>query len=78
MDSGDALLRASEVAQRLGYAPKTLANWRSRGIGPRVTTLPSGGIRYATRDVRAWAQGIEQEPSQLARETAERALRQLD
>lgn len=37
-------LTTAEAAAYLGYAPKTLYNWRSRGIGPECF-----GRRSATR-----------------------------
>lgn len=43
----------AEVAEYLRKTEKTLANWRSLGIGPRYTKA-GGTIRYDWADVRAW------------------------
>jgi hypothetical protein len=43
----------AEVAEYLGKSEKTLANWRSLGLGPRYYK-PEGTIRYDWADVRAW------------------------
>lgn len=50
----DDWLTAREAGALARVAPKTLANWRSLGIGPPYTKLghgPGGRIRYARRDV---------------------------
>ena len=43
-----------EVAAYLKRPPKTLAEWRSRGRGPRYFKLEGGQVRYDWADVRAW------------------------
>jgi hypothetical protein len=50
-----------QAAAYLGLSPKTLANWRSRGGGPRFVRLscsgaPSarGSIRYQITELEAW------------------------
>jgi predicted DNA-binding transcriptional regulator AlpA len=52
------ILRAEEVAQRLGVSPKTLANWRWRGIGPAFVKFGEargrGVIRYEAKDIEVW------------------------
>ncbi len=47
------LAKPGEVADYLQKPEKTLAEWRSRGIGPRY--IPVGrDVRYDWRDVDAW------------------------
>jgi predicted DNA-binding transcriptional regulator AlpA len=41
------LLTPKEVARRLGVQVKTLANWRTQGIGPRPFVMVSAkAVRY--------------------------------
>lgn len=42
-----------EVAEYLQKSEKTLANWRSLGIGPPYIK-PAGTIRYRWSDVEKW------------------------
>ena len=47
------LLSEDETAEILGLSPGTLANWRSKNIGPCF--IKAGGrVRYDERDVDAW------------------------
>ena len=48
-----------KAAERLGYSPKTLRNWRASNPerGPRWVTLPTGAVRYTQAALDAWAQG---------------------
>lgn len=47
------LLTDQQVADRFGISPKTLANWRSSGEGPKVTYL--GSIpRYKIEHLNEW------------------------
>lgn len=55
------MLAPMQAAIYLGVAPKTLANWRSGGGGPRFVRLscsgaPSsrGSIRYPIAELEAW------------------------
>jgi hypothetical protein len=51
--SGDAFVTPEDI-EALGFAAvATLANWRSKHIGP-PSVLVAGGIRYRVDDVRAW------------------------
>jgi hypothetical protein len=50
----DPLGTPEEVAAFLRKPSKTLAEWRSRGCGPRYFKLGNGHIRYDWADVRAW------------------------
>jgi hypothetical protein len=47
------LATPQEVADYLRKPPKTLAEWRSRGIGPRYHTV-GRDVRYAWPDVDVW------------------------
>jgi predicted DNA-binding transcriptional regulator AlpA len=54
-----------EVAAYLGKPPKTLAEWRSRGIGPRYHVV-GRDVRYQWADVDEWLAGQAREPSPAA------------
>jgi excisionase family DNA binding protein len=45
-------MSAREAAVYLGLSEKTLANWRSRGIGPRYVRRRS--VRYRRADLDSW------------------------
>jgi excisionase family DNA binding protein len=49
----DRLLTAREVAEHLGFAPKTILRWRRRGLLPAIE-LPGGKVRFRPEDVDAW------------------------
>lgn len=51
--TGDRLLRDREAAEVLHVSPKTLANQRSRGEGPRYVKFPNGAVRYRMSDLLA-------------------------
>ena len=53
-DDSEQLIGAAEVALRYGIEPRTLADWRRRGIGPAPVRLTSRLIRYRRRDVEQW------------------------
>jgi predicted site-specific integrase-resolvase len=48
-----ALLRDKDLAKLLGVADGTPANWRRRGVGPRVTRVRRS-VRYKIEDVESW------------------------
>lgn len=50
----DPLATPEEVAAYLQRPLKTLAEWRSRGRGPRYLKLENGQVRYDWADVRTW------------------------
>src|SRR6185437_12455270 len=52
----DRMASRVEVAEYLQVAPKTLAEWAAKGVGPRYTRLGQGGAatRYRWSDVEAW------------------------
>lgn len=50
------LATPGEVADYLRKPPKTLAEWRYRGIGPRYHVV-GRDVRYRWSDVEAWLAG---------------------
>lgn len=51
------LIKTPQLAEELGLSPRTLANLRSQGKGPRFKKLGPGRfapVRYARCDVDAW------------------------
>ncbi|RKS10044.1 helix-turn-helix protein [Nocardiopsis sp. Huas11] len=56
-------LDPKEASELTGYAERTLATWRSKGIGPKyVKTSPSRGgrIRYREEEIDRWMRAREQ------------------
>lgn len=53
-DDSDRLVGAAEVALLYGIEPRTLADWRRRGVGPAPVKLTPRVIRYRLGDVRRW------------------------
>jgi predicted DNA-binding transcriptional regulator AlpA len=56
----DPLLTPEEAAQQLGRDKKTLANWRTRKIGPSFFRF-GGRIHYRNSDIAAWIEASKQE-----------------
>ncbi|MGV0994215.1 MAG: helix-turn-helix transcriptional regulator [Mycobacterium sp.] len=52
-DTGAVWLSRNEVAERLGIPPKTLAEWASKGTGPRYAKF-GRHVRYRLSDVVEW------------------------
>lgn len=48
-------LLTPEAAKLIGYSVSTLENWRSLGIGPAWSKLPSGRVVYLEQDLAEWA-----------------------
>jgi predicted DNA-binding transcriptional regulator AlpA len=48
------LLNQNDVANMLGLKPRTLEDYRVRGVGPRFVRISSRCIRYRLDDVQAW------------------------
>ncbi len=46
------LLTPEQAAKRLSLSQKTLANYRSQGIGPKFVRLSGRAIRYQVKDLR--------------------------
>lgn len=53
----DPLATPPEVAAYLRKPEKTLANWRSLGIGPDYIKAENGSVRYRWAAVEAWLTG---------------------
>jgi predicted DNA-binding transcriptional regulator AlpA len=47
-------LNEQQAAARLGLSPKTMKNWRCRGVGPGYLRLGSA-VRYHQEALDAWA-----------------------
>jgi hypothetical protein len=52
----DGRISANDAARYLGHAPKTLAMWRLRGIGPRWRKV-GGRVFYFRTDLDAFVAG---------------------
>lgn len=66
LSSGCQLLNPTQAAVRLGLSPKTLANWRCLGDGPRFVKIRCGNgrggvIRYDIREIERWVEEHTQE-----------------
>lgn len=49
------LIGEKEAARILGFSPRTLQKWRSRGDGPPFLKISSrGAVRYRRSDLEAW------------------------
>lgn len=59
------LATTDEVATYLKKPPKTLAEWRSRGRGPRYVVV-GRDVRYRWSDVDEWERGQIREPTPAA------------
>jgi hypothetical protein len=57
----ERMIDTHQLADWISQSPGTLANWRSRRIGPPYVKLPSG-VRYRVRDVEAWLDAQLVEP----------------
>jgi predicted site-specific integrase-resolvase len=47
------LLTIEGAAERLGIAPQTLMNWRTKGYGPPSARI-GGRVRYRQEDIDTW------------------------
>jgi len=50
------LLTTEQAAARMGYAPKTLAEWRQTGEGPVFVRVSARSVRYRIEDLDRWAE----------------------
>ena len=53
-DHCTAMLNTHQAAAALGLRPQTLAEWRTRGIGPRYRKY-GRAVRYSMTDIVAYA-----------------------
>ncbi len=65
------LLTETEAARLLGFAPRTLQGWRSRGGAVPFVRISKGCVRYRRSDIDAWLN------EQLRTSTADDAARGL-
>lgn len=54
LDNLEEWLTRQELSERLKVAVKTLAQWATKGEGPRYARFRGGYVRYRLRDVIAW------------------------
>lgn len=47
------MLRPEQFAERVGVSARTLANWRSAGIGPTYVKI-GASVRYRLSDIEAY------------------------
>lgn len=59
------LLRCDQVAERLSLSECALAQWKRRGIGPKVIRLEGRVVRYRESDIEGWIAEHENQPSLL-------------
>lgn len=54
-------LSAKKTADYLGVSPRTLSNWRHRGIGPKYvrTGAVKSPVLYRVRDIDEWIEARE-------------------
>ena len=50
----EAALNEEEAARVIGVAPKTMRNWRVKGIGPPFVATGPKLVRYRPEDLRAY------------------------
>lgn len=48
-----SVMTEAEAAEYLGFAPNTLRQWRTEGIGPRYCN-PTGSVRYRREALDDW------------------------
>ena len=58
----DKLLTAADLSEHLGVPEKTLADWRSRGIGPAYVRL-GRHCRYRAEDVAVYIESRLKHPA---------------
>ncbi len=67
MDTFDETpISTEESAKLIGVKPRTLFDWRRRGIGPRYVQLTPSTVRYRRGDVRAFIEARIVETSAVA------------
>ncbi len=49
----------AEAAEILGLRPRTLQDWRFRGVGPRWLSYSSKAVRYRLADLEAFMEAAE-------------------
>jgi predicted DNA-binding transcriptional regulator AlpA len=51
----DDLLTTGETATVTHFSPRTLENWRRKGIGPKFVRIGGRGVRYRWGDIVEYA-----------------------
>ncbi|WP_330182213.1 helix-turn-helix domain-containing protein [Nocardia sp. NBC_01503] len=54
--SASSYLTRAEAAERLRHSVQTLANWASRGTGPRFVRFGNGRCLYPLDELIGWEQ----------------------
>lgn len=49
----------AEAAEILGVAPRTLSDWRFRGVGPRYLAYSARAVRYRLSDLEEFMAAAE-------------------
>jgi predicted site-specific integrase-resolvase len=50
------LMSTRDLAEKLGFAIRTIEGWRLKGIGPEFITI-NERVRYRPEDVSTWLDG---------------------
>jgi len=66
-NSSSRLLTEEQVAQRWGFAVKTLQSWRAQRRGPKFVRFSQRMVRYRVADIEAFIKDREVEPEAAAR-----------
>ena len=61
------LLTQEQVAERWGFAVKTLERWRAEGRGPKFARFSKRMVRYRETDIEAFIKNCEVAPEAMAR-----------
>lgn len=56
----------NQLADRLGYSPRTLYGWRRNGSGPKSFRINGYRICYWVSDVEAWLNDSNRAESEVA------------
>jgi Helix-turn-helix domain len=57
------LLTTYDAARFLGVSPRTLANWRTRELGPPFVRISGRSVKYRPQDLQRWARGFVNTPT---------------
>ncbi len=58
-------LTENEVAKKLNFSQRTLANWRKSSKGPPFKTIADRSIRYPLNSLIEWIENRNQEIKQV-------------
>lgn len=54
----DVLINETRAAELLSVNPRTMQQWRLRGVGPPFVRISSRCVRYRYRDLQAWIEKL--------------------